>query len=363
MAFVDEAAGGQAARKVKVGLAVALCVALAACSAPDDAGKPATQVAARVNSSEISIHQVNFALQRTHGLSPETVSEAKRQILDELVDQELAVQEALAAKLDRSPNVMQAVDAARREILARAYMEQVAAGAQRPTPEEIGAYYRGHPELFTGRKIYHLQELLLPQAPEIMAKAREQVALGRNAADLEAWFKGRQFKVGSRVVIKPAEKIDLEILPRLAAMKEGQTTLIEKDGEASVVTVLALIPVPLAEDDARPLIDEYLKRQRGEALEKETARRLRAKASIEYLGEFSPDAEAARKRKSAEAERRIEEARAAREAARQARVAEMAGRPSAASLLGDAADSPQSRPASLPAPAESAIGKGVADLD
>lgn len=314
------------AHALRLAAAILTTLGLAACSDRGDGNKPASQVAARVNASEISIHQVNFALQRTPGLAPEQVGEAKRQILDELVDRELAVQEALTAKLDRNPAILQSIDAARRDILARAYLDQVTAAAAQPTGDEIAAYYRRHPELFTGRKIYHMHEIELPARPEIIGMVREQMALGKNAADLLAWFKGRHLKIGGRVTIKPAEKIDLGMLPGLATMKEGQTALFENGPGATVVTVLAAIAEPLAEDDAKPLIDQYLRRQRSEALEKETTRALRAKAKIEYLGEFSQDAEAARKRKAAEAARQVELARQAREAARLARAAEVAGR-------------------------------------
>src|SRR6185436_12044422 len=52
--------------RIRTGLVPVLCVlALAAgCSKKDDAKKPATQVAAKVNSDEITVHQVNAALAR-----------------------------------------------------------------------------------------------------------------------------------------------------------------------------------------------------------------------------------------------------------------------------------------------------------
>src|SRR5919201_4014082 len=81
--------------------------------------KKATQVAAKVNADEITVHQVNRVLARSQNLAPELAEQAKREILDKLIDQTLARQQALKKKLDRSPGVMQAVEAARSEILAR----------------------------------------------------------------------------------------------------------------------------------------------------------------------------------------------------------------------------------------------------
>src|SRR5688500_14081810 len=131
--------------------ALALCVALAGCGKSDEK-KVATQVAARVNSEEITVHQVNNVLARTPNLAPEAAARAKRQVVDRLIDQELAVQQALEKKLDRSPEVLQAMEAAKAEILARAYLRHVAQAQAKPTPEEIKKYYAEHPHLFSQRR-------------------------------------------------------------------------------------------------------------------------------------------------------------------------------------------------------------------
>ena len=109
--------------------------------------KPATQMAARVNSDEITVHQVNAVLTRATGLTEANVALVKKEILERLIDQQLAVQQAEERQLDRTPAVVQAIDAARREILARAYLEQVAGARARPAAEEVKRYYVEHPGL------------------------------------------------------------------------------------------------------------------------------------------------------------------------------------------------------------------------
>lgn len=86
--------------------------------------KPASQVVAKVNGTELTVHQVNVALQRIPNLDPEQSRAASLQVVRNLVDQELAVQQALADKLDRDTAVVQAIDAARRQILAEAWMSR-----------------------------------------------------------------------------------------------------------------------------------------------------------------------------------------------------------------------------------------------
>ncbi|GAB4114513.1 MAG: hypothetical protein Fur0014_17120 [Rubrivivax sp.] len=96
---------------------------LAACG--DRKDKAASQTAAKVNKEEITVHQINFVLQQQRGLKPEQAEAAGRQVLERLIDQELAVQKADELKLDRDPRVVQQLEAVRREVLARAYAEKV----------------------------------------------------------------------------------------------------------------------------------------------------------------------------------------------------------------------------------------------
>jgi len=71
-----------------VPLIFALAIA-AGCGKSDDK-KAATQVAAKVNSDEITVHQINNVLARAPNVTPEVAQRAKREILDKLIDQQSA---------------------------------------------------------------------------------------------------------------------------------------------------------------------------------------------------------------------------------------------------------------------------------
>lgn len=337
---------------------------LLACSDKGEDKKPASQVAAKVNAGEISIHQINFLLQRTPGVTPEKSAEAKRQILDSLVDQELAVQQALEAKLDRDPKVMQTMEAARREILARAYLERTVAGKNRPTPEEVKAYYQDHPELFAQRKIYRLQEIGFPADPKVVATVREQLARSKSGEDLLKGLKARGIAVAGVVMAKPAENISLDILPQLSRMKDGESAIFENGERASLVTLVGTTPEPMNEEAARPAIEQFLARRQADELVKAAMKDLRQKARIEYVGEFGKEAEAERQAKEAEEARKAQEATAAREAARQAQVAEAARKAEEMKKAREAAEAERGRTSSLklPPPSDGAISKGISGL-
>ena len=87
---------------ISILLVPSVALGIAGCGNKDaEKPKPATQIAAKVNSGEISVHQLNYVLTRTPGagaVSPETAPKLRREVLDRLVDQELAVEKAIEKK-------------------------------------------------------------------------------------------------------------------------------------------------------------------------------------------------------------------------------------------------------------------------
>lgn len=251
---------------------------------------PATQVAARVNSDEISVHQVNAVLSSAKGVSPDNAGKAKREILDKLIEQRLAVQQAMDRHLDRTPSVMQALEAARAEVLARAYREQIVGSLSKPSADEARKFYAAHPELFSRRRIYNLQEIVLVPDAKVLADIRQMLAQRRSIQEIAAALRENKIRFEANAAIRPAEQIPLELLPKYNELKDGQTALIETPQAAVVVFLAASQAQPVDMAVAVPQIQNYLAgKQAEEAIDKEM-KRLRAQAKIELLGEFASSA-------------------------------------------------------------------------
>ena len=173
-------------------LILPLALGLAACGSKD-AEKPASQIVAKINSGEISVHQINYLLTRANAgaSTPEMAPKIRRQVLDRLVDQELAFEQAIEKKLDRSPDVLMAVDAARREIIARAYLDQITGALAKPTTDEARKYYTEHPQLFAERRIYNMQEIMLPAATGVAEQLSELLNAGKSMDDMANWLKSK----------------------------------------------------------------------------------------------------------------------------------------------------------------------------
>jgi len=280
-----------------------LALALPTGCGKDEGAKTATQVAARVNADEITVHQVNYFLARNPNVTPEVAPQAKREILDRLIDQQLARQKAIENKLDRTPNVMQAIEAAKSEILARAYLEKIAAVLPKTAAWEIQKYYKEHPELFAQRRLFDLEEFVLVIQGDVVSELREQLSKNRTMREIAEWLRSRGVNFVANQGVRAAEQISLDILPKVQAMKEGQIQLFEAGaGRAQVIRVVGYKLDPVDEATAAPRIQQFLLNRRTSEFIAKEMKQIKVQAKIEYLGEFAGGSAAAETKAKAEAE-------------------------------------------------------------
>ena len=245
---------------------VLLAALLAACDRAS-ASKPGTQVVvAKVNGIEISTRDASGA-----------------QALEKIIDRELLVQKALAAGLDRDPLVLQSIDNARRQLLAQAYLERAAAAVPKSTSEEIRGFYADNPGLFGERRIYRLRELAVSAPAEMLEVLRAEAARAKDLEQVAAWLRLRNARFNAVNLTQPAEQLPLSQLSQLARMKDGEIAVFASPLGASVVQLLHAEDAPLSEQQAAPLIEQFLAGRKRMELAAAEVRKLRSRARIEYV--------------------------------------------------------------------------------
>ncbi len=271
--------------------ALAGAVMLAGCGEKKD--KAASQTAAKVNKDEVTVHQINFVLQQQRNLRPEQADTAAKQILERLIDQQLALQKAEEGKLDRDPRVVQQLEAARREVIARAYVEKVGEGAPKPSPEEIKKYYDEKPALFRERRVYSIQEIAIEARPEQVEELRAKLAAAKNINEFVEYLKGAGYRFGGNQAVRAAEQLPFNTLEAMAKMKDGQAMVVPTPQGVQVVVLAGSRSQPVTEEQARPAIEQFLLNERRRKLVDEDIKALRAAAKIEYVGKFAGGAASA----------------------------------------------------------------------
>jgi len=269
----------------------AAAVLLAGCGEKKD--KAASQTAVKVNKDEITVHQINFVLQQQRGLRPEQADAASKQILERLIDQQLALGKAEDLKIDRDPRVVQALEAARREVVSRAYLEKVGEAAAKPTADEIKKYYDDKPALFSERRIYSIQEIAIEAKPEQVGVLREKLAAAKNVAEFLEWLKANDYRFSGNQAMRAAEQLPLNSLESFARMKDGQAAIVPAPNGAQVIVLAGSRSQPITEEQARPAIEQFILNERMRKLFEDDVKVLRAAAKIEYVGKFAEGAASA----------------------------------------------------------------------
>lgn len=281
----------QARRGLRVACIAAACAAaLLAAGCGEKKEKGASQTAAKVNKEEITVHQINFVLQQQRGLRPEQADAASKQILERLIDQELAVQKATDQKLDRDPRVVQQIEAAKREIVARAYVDKIGETASKPTPDEVRKYYDEKPALFKERRIYNLQELAIEAKPEQVDGLRTKLAESKNVNDFVEYLKANEFKFAGNQAVRAAEQLPLSSLDSFARLQDGQAVLQPSANGAQVIVLVNSRSQPVTLEQATPAIEQYLLNDRKRKLVEDDVKRMRGDSMIEYVGKFAEGA-------------------------------------------------------------------------
>ena len=270
------------------GLLVLAVVAVVIGGCGESKDKPASQTAAKVNGDEVTVHQINAELQRaTGGQMPQgaNAETASKRILEGLIDQTLLLQQAKESKLDRDPQVLQALESSRRQILAQAYIDRQAAGSP-PTQDEIKAFYTKHPDLFEQRKVYSFREFLFERA-KFSDQVRDQLNAVKSPAEIAKTLTAANIRYRETTSTRAAESLPLEALPRIAKMNKGDTIAFTDQNLANVLMLLDYAEQPIALDRATSVIQQYLLNQKKRELAQSKVKELRDKGKIEYVGTFA----------------------------------------------------------------------------
>jgi EpsD family peptidyl-prolyl cis-trans isomerase len=273
-----------------VALAAMAATLLAACSpkkdvAPADAA--GSEVVAKVNGDDLTAGQLTIALQKQRGMRPDAGDAASRQVLDQLIDEQIVAQKAVAAKLDQDPRVVAQIEAARRDILARRFIEAAAETAAKPADDAVQKFYDGRPALFAQRKVYTLQRTDIQVPDDRRTEVDAHVNSLKTAAELTDWLNSQKLKFTAKQEQDASEQLPPVVLEKVATMKEGQSTVVPSQFGVSALTLISSASAPKTLADARPAIEQFLGNQGRREVIMNLQKTIRDGAKVEYQGRFA----------------------------------------------------------------------------
>lgn len=247
-------------------------------------------VVAVVNGEAITLRTVMVMAWRMSQMRPKDPPVSQAQALEQLIDLHLQAKHAQSLGLDTLPSVAEVLAISRMETLAKGMAEIKREVQAVPTDAQVKDYFDQNPALFSNRKIYVLQELLLERPSLSQAELQKQVQASKTLKALtDALDKtGSTYKLNK--VTQAAENLPLEALREVAAAPEGKPQWrLSASGAAGVYVVVSSTLQPLAFEAAAPLIKLFLTNKRSMDDSAQTIETLRKQATIERRPLPAPD--------------------------------------------------------------------------
>ena len=278
------------ARVGAVALAALAAVLLPGCGQKKEVGPidaPGNEVVAKVNGDDLTAAQLTIALQKQRGMRPDAGDTASRQVLDQLIDEEIVAQKAVTAKLDKDPRVVQQLEAARRDILARRFVEAAAETAGKPAEDAVLKFYDSRPTLFAQRKVYTLQRLDIQAPDNRRTEVDAHVQSLKSSAELTDWLKSQKLAFTTRQEQDASEQLPAPVLEKVATLKEGESMVVPSQVGVSALTLITSASAPKTLAEARPAIEQFLSGQGRREVIMNLQKTIRDGAKVEYQGRFA----------------------------------------------------------------------------
>lgn len=240
---------------------------------------------AQVNDRVITDYQLDRELQLA---AQGQASPSRSGALQALIDRQLLQDEALRNNLDRDPHVLSAIENAKAQILAQAYLHSRLAYVAAPSREEMQAYFSRHPEKFSKRKLFHLKEIVLPSS-ELSGELKSAMDQARSLEDVAAWLDGRRIEYTLARQTRSSADMPEALLDRMQDLQAGQMVAVREGGNASLLVIASIQESPLSFEAALPEIERILFEEKGRQQGDAALARLRSGARVAYQPDKSAE--------------------------------------------------------------------------
>ncbi|NWK79430.1 EpsD family peptidyl-prolyl cis-trans isomerase [Aquitalea sp. LB_tupeE] len=239
----------------------------------------ATQVVAKVDGVEITVHQLNYLMAK---LSAEGKTPNKKDVLDDLINQQLLINQAIKNKVDQDPNVLMQVEMSKRQIYSQDSIARIVKGVSAPELADVKKYYEQHAEQFSNRTKYKFHAFLFSNVKNFdsfsadLEKSTTIEQTQKVLADAAVKFDERDIEVST-------ELLPSEMLAQLTKMKVGDIKVIRTQAGYELDQLMSRQITPLDFAQSIDLIKSKIGAERVREKIDTELKDYRKQAKIEYV--------------------------------------------------------------------------------
>jgi peptidyl-prolyl cis-trans isomerase C len=244
------------------------------------------QTVAVVNGEEVTLSDLNFALQSANLPDHADKSAARAQVLSQLVDRRLIAEAAKKEGIDKSPEYLNRVRRADEDLLISMLAARRLKTAQLPSDSEVSSFIAGHPNMFDNRQVWKLDQVQFATPTD--AGIAAEVKATNTMAELLAVLQKHNIAVKQQKNQLDTASMRPEIYAQVNALKPNEPFVVPV-GKMSVASVITeRVPQPIGGDQAKPVaVNVIRKTQTAKTLES-MLKSLQSQAKIEYQPGYAP---------------------------------------------------------------------------
>lgn len=263
---------------------VGLMMAATACGG---GGAPSGQVVATVDGQEITSNELAQELGGARGNTPQAQKALQQAALQTIIRRRVLAAAAREDGVEKLPAY--AVQKQKAEDLAAIglFEQKLVASVPAPSAEEVTRFVAEHPDSFAERKIYALDQLIVPQVSPQVAK---QVAPLRSLAQVAELLdrSGVAYQRSGAVLDGAAN--DPDAVKRVASLPPGEVFIVPNGGGFVANTIRDMRVQPITGAKATELAQRLLKQKRTQEI---VVRRMdevvkKGVADVKYNAAFQP---------------------------------------------------------------------------
>jgi EpsD family peptidyl-prolyl cis-trans isomerase len=268
---------------VKYGIiaAVVLGVVVSGCQR-----KAEGQTVAVVNGNEITVPDLNFALDLARIPDGADKNKARQQVLQQLVDRRLLAEQARKEGIDKTPEYLNRVRRADEDLLISMLADRRLNTAQLPSEREIQTYIAGHPEIFANRETWDLDQVQYPTITD--AAIKTELRATKSMDQLIGVLQKHNINFSRQKNRLDTAVVPPEIYTKLSGLPAGEPFSIPVGSRTVSNAIVGREPHPILGDQAKPVAVQAIRKTQTAKSLQSLLKSLRDSAKIEYQSGYAP---------------------------------------------------------------------------
>lgn len=269
----------------KIIIAVSLALVLSGCNK-----KAEGQTVAIVNGEEITAAELNAELSGANIPAGMDKDQARKRVLQQMIDRRLVAQQAKKDGIDKSPDFLNRQRRLNEDLLINMFAARQVDTNRLPSDPEIVRFQQSRPEMFANREQWNLDQIRFTMPASTAVQQKIQAAKSLDDITKALTEAGVTFD-------RQKNRLDTAIVPhdlyaRIQTASPGEPFIVPLGNLVVASAITSREPAPITGNQARSVAVAAMRRTEATKLMQDRLKSLRQAAKIDYKPGFAPTAPA-----------------------------------------------------------------------